>query len=118
MMGFGFLMMLLVIGVPLVAIVVLAVWLANRSKKQTDGVDSYEQKICKDQKKFSQRTARHCLFLGIGLGFVSYVVARIALDGYPHPYHWLSALTGGIAGIPLGWLWYAGTGMCSKECVK
>ena len=33
MMGFGFLMMLLVIGVPLLGIVVLVVWLANRSKK-------------------------------------------------------------------------------------
>jgi len=29
-MGFGFLMMLLVIGVPLVGIIVLLVWLANR----------------------------------------------------------------------------------------
>jgi hypothetical protein len=45
-------------------------------------------------------------FWGIGLGFFSYVVARIALDGYPHPYHWLSALAGGVAGIPLGWLWF------------
>ncbi len=33
MMGFGFLMMVLVIGAPLVGIVVLVVWLANRSKK-------------------------------------------------------------------------------------
>lgn len=33
MMGFGFLMMLLVIGVLLVGIVVLVVSLANRSKK-------------------------------------------------------------------------------------
>ena len=33
MMGFGFLMMFLVIAVPLVGIVVLVVWLMNRSKK-------------------------------------------------------------------------------------
>jgi len=33
MMGFGFLMMLLVIGVPLVGVIVLIVWLVNRSKK-------------------------------------------------------------------------------------
>ena len=45
-------------------------------------------------------------FWMIGLTFGSYVVARIALDAYPHPYHWLSALAGGLAGIPLGWLWY------------
>ena len=32
MMGFGFLMMLLVIGVPLVTIIVFVVWLAIRSK--------------------------------------------------------------------------------------
>jgi len=42
----------------------------------------------------------------IGLALVSYVIARIGLDAYPHPYHWLSGLAGGLAGIPLGWLWY------------
>lgn len=33
MMSFGFLMMLLVIGVPVVGIVVLVVWLISRSKR-------------------------------------------------------------------------------------
>ncbi len=33
MMSLGVLMMLLVIGVPLVGIVVMIVWLINRSKK-------------------------------------------------------------------------------------
>ena len=33
MMGFGFVMMLLVIGAPLVGIIVLIVWLVNRPKK-------------------------------------------------------------------------------------
>ena len=42
----------------------------------------------------------------IGLAIVSYAVARAALDGQPHPYHWLSGLVGGLAGIPIGWLWY------------
>lgn len=42
----------------------------------------------------------------IGLAIVSYVVARMVLDGYPHSYHWLSALAGGVAGLPVGWLWY------------
>lgn len=32
-MSFGFLMMLLVIGVPVVGIVVLVVWLISRSKR-------------------------------------------------------------------------------------
>lgn len=45
-------------------------------------------------------------FWAIGLALLSYVISRIALDAYPHPYHWLSALIGGIAGIPLGWIWY------------
>lgn len=45
-------------------------------------------------------------FWMIGLAFASYVVARIALDAYPHPYHWLSGLAGGLAGVPIGWLWY------------
>ena len=33
MMGFGVLMMLVVIGIPLVGIIVLVAWLVNRSKK-------------------------------------------------------------------------------------
>lgn len=42
----------------------------------------------------------------LGLAFLSYVIARIGLFTSPHPYHWLAALIGGFAGIPLGWLWY------------
>jgi hypothetical protein len=45
-------------------------------------------------------------FWTFGLGIMSYVVARLALDGQPHPYHWSAALLGGLAGIPLGWLWF------------
>lgn len=45
-------------------------------------------------------------FWVFGLAFLGYVVGRLALDGWPHPYHWLSALAGGLAGIPIGWLWY------------
>ena len=42
----------------------------------------------------------------IGLGLTSYLVARIALDGQPHPLHWASGLAGAIIGYPIGWLWY------------
>ena len=42
----------------------------------------------------------------IGLGFMSYLVARIALNAYPHPYHWISGVAGAIVGLPVGWLWY------------
>jgi hypothetical protein len=45
-------------------------------------------------------------FSSFGLAIVSYAVARAVLDGQPHPYHWLSAIVGGIVGIPIGWLWY------------
>jgi len=42
----------------------------------------------------------------IGLALISYLIARLVLDGYPHPYHWSIGIAGGIVGIPLGWLWY------------
>ena len=41
-----------------------------------------------------------------GLALVSYAVARVALDGMPHPYHWAPGIVGGLAGIALGWLWF------------
>jgi hypothetical protein len=45
-------------------------------------------------------------FATFGLGVMSYVIARIALDGYPHPIHWASGLIGAVAGFFLGWVWY------------
>ncbi len=45
-------------------------------------------------------------FWALGLALVSYVVARIVLDAYPHPYHWGTGLVGGLFGIGIGWLWY------------
>ncbi len=42
----------------------------------------------------------------IGLGFMSYAVARIALDAFPHPVHWLSGIVGAVMGYFIGWLWY------------
>jgi len=41
-----------------------------------------------------------------GLGIMSYIVARIALDAYPHPVHWVSGVVGAIIGYFVGWLWY------------
>ncbi len=41
-----------------------------------------------------------------GLAIFGYLIGRIGLNAYPHPYHWLSGLAGGLAGIPTGWLWY------------
>ena len=42
----------------------------------------------------------------IGLAFFGYTVARIALDGYPHPLHWGSGFAGGLLGVLVGWAWY------------
>ena len=42
----------------------------------------------------------------IGLGLLSYIIARIALDAYPHPIHWISGVVGGVVGYFVGWLWY------------
>jgi len=41
-----------------------------------------------------------------GLGFASYVIARIALDGQPHPLHWAAGLAGAVLGYFVGQLWY------------
>ena len=41
-----------------------------------------------------------------GLAIFGYLIGRVGLNAYPHPYHWLSGLIGGGAGIPIGWLWY------------
>ena len=48
-------------------------------------------------------------FWMIGLFFMTYLVARLTLETYPHQLHWLSipiGLAGTFLGIPLGWLWY------------
>lgn len=45
-------------------------------------------------------------FWAFGLAILGYVAARIVLDGQPHPYHWLAALLAGLAGVPVGWLWF------------
>lgn len=42
----------------------------------------------------------------MGLGFMSYVVARVALNSFPHPYHWASGAAGLVIGFGIGWLWY------------
>lgn len=41
-----------------------------------------------------------------GLGFTSYLVARIALDAQPHPLHWGAGLAGAVLGYFVGRLWY------------
>ena len=64
----------------------------------------------KNEKKKNKEWPAVIYFWALGLGLFSYVVARIALDAYPHPYHWLAGLAGGLVGIPIGWLWYRSRG--------
>ncbi len=45
-------------------------------------------------------------FWVFGLAIIGYLLGRLILNNLPHPYHWLSALVGGLVGIPIGWLWY------------
>jgi hypothetical protein len=42
----------------------------------------------------------------VGLALMSYAVARAGLAVFPHPYHWVSGLVGGVGGILIGWIWY------------
>jgi hypothetical protein len=47
------------------------------------------------------------VYIGLAAGLLlGYTIGRIALNGYPHPYHWLSGLVGGVIGFLLGWVWY------------
>ena len=45
-------------------------------------------------------------FWAFGLAIFGYVAARVGLNGFPHPYHWITGIVGGVVGIPIGWLWY------------
>jgi hypothetical protein len=45
-----------------------------------------------------------------GLGFLGYIVIRMALDAYPHPIHWLGGVGGALLGCGIGWLWYGRRG--------
>jgi CHASE2 domain-containing sensor protein len=58
------------------------------------------------EKKKAKEWPMVVYFWAIGLALVSYVVARIVLDGSPHPYHWGTGIAGGLFGIGIGWLWY------------
>ena len=42
----------------------------------------------------------------VSLLFLGYVIGRMALDTYQHPYHWASGLLGGLVGLGVGWIWY------------
>ncbi|HLO14543.1 MAG TPA: hypothetical protein VK206_06930 [Anaerolineales bacterium] len=62
--------------------------------------------IATNEKKKTKEWPAVVYFWSIGLALLGYVVARVGLDSFPHPYHWMSGLISGLVGIPLGWLWY------------
>jgi len=62
--------------------------------------------VRKNKKKVHKETPLVVWLWALGLGFLSYLVARIALDGYPHPVHWASGAAGAVIGFLVGWLWY------------
>ncbi len=41
-----------------------------------------------------------------GLLFTGYIGAEIAIAQKPHPFHWLTALLGGVIGYFVGQVWY------------
>ncbi len=58
----------------------------------------------KSEKK--QETPAVVYFWAIGMGFLFYIVARVVLAAYPHPYHWLAMLIGAVIGVFCGWVWF------------
>lgn len=60
----------------------------------------------KNEKKIRKETPLVVWFWMLGMGFLSYLVARIALDAFPHPVHWASGAGGAVIGFLVGWLWY------------
>jgi hypothetical protein len=56
--------------------------------------------------KVRQYTPVVVYFGTFGIGFLSYVLGRIALGAYPHPVHWASGVVGAVVGYFVGWLWY------------
>jgi hypothetical protein len=62
--------------------------------------------VQENKKKVRKETPLVVWLWTLGLGFLSYLVTRIALDGYPHPLHWASGAAGVVIGFLVGWLWY------------
>ena len=64
-------------------------------------------KVSRSQKKSQSKDWPLVVYVWIiGLAFLGYAVARIALDGYPHPLHWAAGVAGGLLGVLIGWAWY------------
>ncbi|MBI4733091.1 MAG: hypothetical protein HY781_13385 [Chloroflexi bacterium] len=65
-----------------------------------------KKKARKSERKVHKETPLVVWLWTLGLGFLGYVIAEIALDVYPHPVHWASGAGGAVFGFLVGWLWY------------
>jgi hypothetical protein len=80
-----------------------AMWRAHR----LNGVILSRTKTSKSRKPEARKEWPVVIYMWIfGLAILGYMAARMILYTQPHPYHWLAALLGGLAGIPIGWSWY------------
>jgi hypothetical protein len=70
------------------------------------------------RKKYRQLTPVVVYFGTFGIGVLSYFIARIALDAYPHPVHWASGFVGAVAGYFVGWAWYRMRGDISNRMLR
>ncbi len=59
-----------------------------------------------NRKKVRKETPMVVWLWTMVLGFLSYLVTRIALYTYPHPIHWASGAAGAGFGFLVGWLWF------------
>jgi len=80
-----------------------------RSPTQYHGngeVNMSEKSLSKNIKKDHKEIPFVVWLWAMGLGFLSYLVARVALYTAPHPFHWASGAVGAVLGFFVGWLWY------------
>lgn len=64
-------------------------------------------KVTKHKKPEKRKEWPAVVYFGIiGMAFLGYVIGRIALDAYSHPYKWASSLVVGVIGLFLGWSMY------------
>jgi hypothetical protein len=65
-----------------------------------------QKSVLENKKKDRKETPMVVWMWTIGLGLMSYLVARFALYTSLHPLHWASGAAGAVLGYLVGWLWY------------
>jgi len=68
---------------------------------------SNKYRIVKRTEKAARREWPAVTYIGIFAGAIlGYTIARIALNSFPHPYHWAGGLLGAVLGLGGGWVWF------------